>query len=153
MGNGIAVKGVNHVVNNIIADLRPHHDHRGLISLELSSLTGSVIKRNILYATNDAVRPYLQQRLYGDGPEPRLRDCDADSNLYYNTVDPAWGARHLETERVFGIEEHSMAADPLFTDPVNGDYSFGEDSPARALGIEPFDMSLVGPRKRSTAAR
>ena len=148
MGNGIAIKGVNHVINNIIADLQPHHDHRGLISLELSSLVGTEIKQNVLYATNNDVRPYLQQRLYGNGAEPRLRDCVTDSNLYFSTVDPAWGNRHLETERAFGIEGHSMAADPLFVDPENGDYSFRDDSPAHALGIEPFDMSLVGPREK-----
>jgi len=39
---------------------------------------------------------------------------------------------------------HSLAVDPLFVDPENGDFRFQENSPALKMGIIPFDVSKVG---------
>ncbi len=144
MGNGIAIKGVNTITNNIIANLSPDHDHRGYISLEVGPLDGSVIRRNILYATHRDSKPYLEERFYGTGEIPRLRGCDADENCYFNTADPDWGTRHLKQERQYGIEQHSIAADPKFVDPENGDFTLEPDSPVLKLGFEPIDMSMIG---------
>jgi hypothetical protein len=39
-------------------------------------------------------------------------------------------------------------ADPLFVDPQRGDFRLRPDSPALAMGFEPFNISQCGPRPR-----
>jgi len=75
-----------------------------------------------------------------------LRTCAADYNLYFNTAEAGWGQKHLEAQGRFGIEQHSLEADPQFTDPAKDDFRLTEASPARKLGFEPIDISQVGPR-------
>ena len=41
---------------------------------------------------------------------------------------------------------HSAVDDPRFANPAKDDFSLPEDSPARALGIQPLDLADVGPR-------
>jgi hypothetical protein len=41
-------------------------------------------------------------------------------------------------------EDGTIFADPLFTDPDNGDFSFRAGSPAPGMGIEPIDVSTAG---------
>jgi hypothetical protein len=143
-GSGITIKGVNHIVNNIIA--ANLSVLRAYISLELGPLHGSRIQRNIVYSRQPEHRLYFQElySLYAGQPEPRLRDCDADHNLYFNTVDPEWGQRHLERERPHGVELNSMSADPLFADIDNGDLNLRADSPAWALGFQKIDIEQAG---------
>ena len=45
-----------------------------------------------------------------------------------------------------GVDAHSLAVDPMFVDPENGDFSFKPDSPALKLGFVPIDLSEVGLR-------
>ena len=45
-----------------------------------------------------------------------------------------------------GVDAHSLAVDPLFVDPENGDFSFKPGSPALKLGIVPIDFAKVGLR-------
>jgi len=47
-----------------------------------------------------------------------------------------------------GLDTGSRIADPGFVDASKDDYRLREDSPARALGIEPVDVRGVGPRPR-----
>ena len=141
-GNGIAIKGRNDVINNFIIGLGIDHDHRGYISLEESPVAGSVIRHNVLYATESEANVYFQRGLFG--PDPHLKDTEADYNVYFNSTDPRWGAAHLERERRHGIEQHSIAEDPLFVAPLEGDFSFRPESPALELGVEPIDLSVIG---------
>jgi hypothetical protein len=147
MATGITVKGINAIVNNIIAAPLVPATRRGLISLEVGPLHGSPVARNILYAVTPEHRFYAQQRLrcHGTGPEPLLRDCRADRNLYWCAEDPAAAAAHLAAERAHGVEAQSRAADPGFLDPAGGDFRLGPDSPALALGIRPVDPEAAGP--------
>lgn len=120
---GITIKGVNTVTNNIIASPVSAKTGRGMISLEVGPLHGTVIKGNILYTTNKAHNFYFQgERVHGEGPLPLLRDCDADENTYWCTDDPEKPLRHLETERAHGIEMQSLAAEPSFCNPAKHDY-------------------------------
>ncbi len=76
------------------------------------------------------------------------RDCElvADRNLYWNMAGPvafkpgvdlaAWQAQ--------GRDAQGLVADPLFVDPLRGDFRFRPGSPAIALGFKPIDMSTVG---------
>ncbi len=73
-----------------------------------------------------------------------------DYNLYWredgseirfgNDDFAAWQAR--------GQDTHSRIADPRFENPTLGDFRLRPDSPARALGFQPFDLSTVGARNQ-----
>ena len=153
IGQGICSKGVNHIVNNIIADLlpsrrpiRPERVVRGYIGLQVNPVTGSRVERNIVVARNNAVSLMIQDRRYGRGAEPLLRECKADNNVYYCFDDPEWGLKHLRTEQAHGVETHSLMADPLFVDFDKGDLRLKSDSPALRLGFQPTDLSMIGLR-------
>ena len=45
-----------------------------------------------------------------------------------------------------GVDAHSLAVDPLFLDPENGDFSLKPGSPALEMGIVPIDFANVGLR-------
>jgi hypothetical protein len=138
---GIINKGDNDILGNIVADLRPTHTrHRGYLVFpavaDADPPTGSVIRRNVFFSCR-------QGQIACDSP--RLRQTQADYNLYFSTADPNWGRRHLEQHRRFGIETRSLAADPLFVDLEHGDFRFRPGSPALKLGIEqPFDTRHAG---------
>jgi hypothetical protein len=151
IGQGICSKGVNHIVNNIIADLlpsrrpiRPERVVRGYIGLEVNPVTGSRIERNIVVARNNACSLMIQDRRYGQGGEPLLRECKADYNLYYCFADAQWGRKHLQTEQSFGVETHSLSTDPLFANFEQGDLRLKPESPALKLGFEPVEFSKIG---------
>jgi hypothetical protein len=116
----------------------------GYIGLTVNPVTGSKIERNIVFSRDPTYTPFVQHRVYGQGEEPRLRDCHADNNLYFCPDDPNWARSHLVAEREFGIETRSIAADPLFEDVENGDFRWKPSSPALALGIEPIDVAVIG---------
>ena len=45
-----------------------------------------------------------------------------------------------------GLYTNVVMADPLFVDPLNGDFTLVENSPALSIGFVPIDMSNVGIR-------
>ena len=56
------------------------------------------------------------------------------------------GGLPLAQWRELGKDQHSVVADPKFTDPGNGDFNLTGDSPALTVGFVPFDQADVGPR-------
>ena len=52
----------------------------------------------------------------------------------------------LKKQHRDGVDANSLAVDPLFVDPENGDFRFKPGSPALKLGIVPIDLSKVGLR-------
>lgn len=50
----------------------------------------------------------------------------------------------LSKQQQDGVDKHSVAADPLFVEPENGDFRLKPDSPALKMGFIPFEMSKVG---------
>jgi len=55
------------------------------------------------------------------------------------------GQRHLAKQRPFGIETHSVAADPRFADTAKADFRFLPGSPALGLGIrQPISVHETG---------
>ena len=86
----------------------------------------------------------MQHRTYGKGDEPRLRDCDADYNVFFCPSDPNWGKEHLDVERKFGIEKHSLVANPQFEDQEHNNFRLKKGSPALGLGIEQIDIGNAG---------
>lgn len=151
MAQGIILKLNNRAENNIVADvLAPPRGY--YLSLREGPLTGAVIKRNIFYSTGkDTV--FIDELAPRNGRQTedrrgralaRARDADTDYNIYYCATNPALGKSMLEKQRSAGVDSHSLAVDPLFVDPEQGDFRFKPNSPALELGFVPFDMSKVG---------
>jgi len=153
-GEGFISKGKNDIVNNFVVDLKsrttaglPCEHQRGYLVLPYHSPKDSVIERNVFLAREKGQKLLYEGTQHAPPRTARFRDTRADNNLYFNTADPEWGAKHLGAQRPFGVEQHSLSADPQFVDPEVGDFRFASDSPARRLGIEPIDVSQAGPRR------
>ena len=151
MAQGIILKLNNRAENNIVADvLAPPRGY--YLSLREGPLTDAVIKRNIFYSMGkDTV--FIDELPPGNGRKTedrrgralaRAKDADTDYNIYYSTVDPTLGKTMLAKQQADGVDTHSLAVDPLFVDPGNGDFRLKPNSPAMELGFVPFDMSKVG---------
>lgn len=148
VSHGMHLKLNNRAENNIIADiLGTVHNGRKItpifFKLREGPLTGGAIKHNILYQPGENVV------FFDQGENPRLpaawaREADTDYNLYYCAGNPGLSQEALEVAQAEGIDTHSLALDPLFVNPENGDFRFKPDSPALKLGFVPFDMSKVG---------
>ena len=151
MAQGIILKLNNRAENNIVADvLAPPRGY--YLSLREGPLTDAVIRRNIFYSTGrDTVfideLPARNERATEDRRGralARASDADMDYNIYYSTADSDLGRTMLSKQQGDGVDAHSLAVDPLFVDPENGDFTFRPGSPALEMGMVPFDMSQVG---------
>lgn len=107
----------------------------------------STLRRNIVYLTQGKLLiPYgersLNERITANEPVG-----DWDENLYWDTqgADELRFYDHTFAEwQKLGLDRHSRIADPQFADVAKHDFRLAEDSPARQLGFEPFDISQVG---------
>jgi parallel beta-helix repeat protein len=71
-----------------------------------------------------------------------------DRNIYWDARGiPINPAGHSWSEwQQSGQDKESKIADPLFVNPANFNFALQPGSPARSLGIQPIDLSTVGPR-------
>jgi len=71
-----------------------------------------------------------------------------DHNIFWDTRRGAASAlqRAWEGWRKLGQNEHSLIADPGFVRAGSDDFTLKPDSPAWKLGIQPIDVSTIGPR-------
>jgi hypothetical protein len=153
MAQGIILKLNNRAENNIVADvLAPPRGY--YLSLREGPLTDAVIKRNIFYSMGKDTT-FINELPPGKGRKTedrrgralaRAKDADTDYNIYYSTVDPTLGKTMLAKQQGDGVDAHSLAVDPLFVDPENGDFRFKPGSPTLKMGIVPIDLSKVGLR-------
>lgn len=148
---GIILKLNNRCENNIIADiLAPPRGYH--LALREGPMTGATIQNNVFYSSsNDCTFiDELPARSNGSTEDRRGRvlaqakQANTDRNIYFCAADPQLGKQILEKHQQEGIDAHSLAVDPLFVDPSNGDFRFQSDSPALNLGIVPFDISKAG---------
>jgi hypothetical protein len=96
--------------------------------------TGDVIERNIVFA------PYQPIRVRGWG---QLID------LNFLQRDGATATKRAEDlQRLSGQDAVSLEGDALFRDPVRGDFSLREESPARRLGIASLSPGEYGVRSK-----
>jgi hypothetical protein len=72
-------------------------------------------------------------------------DGEIDYNLFVSEQD-----RLVFLDK--GCDAHSVAGDPMFEDPENGDYRLGADSPLQGHGFENFPMDRFGVSKPSLKA-
>uniref|UniRef100_UPI00356A13B0 right-handed parallel beta-helix repeat-containing protein n=1 Tax=Pontiella sp. TaxID=2837462 RepID=UPI00356A13B0 len=150
---GIMMKLNTRVENNIVADvIAPPRGY--YLSVREGPLTGGTIRRNIFYS-HRADTEFISELAPGNKNASedrrgrkiaRVQDADTDLNIYFSTADPSVAEACLEKNRRVGVDKNSMAVDPLFVDPENGDFRFRPDSPALKMGIVPFDRSRAGLR-------
>ena len=143
----------NHIVNNIIVDLipsrrpitKPNIVH-GYISIPNSTwpIEGARIMHNIIWSPRADYWPIVEHKSFSTGAGDRLKDTKTDYNLFWCPADPQWGQRHIDEQRRYGVELHSLSADPMFVDVERGDLRLRPESPARALGIRTWDISTAG---------
>ncbi|MEW4561829.1 right-handed parallel beta-helix repeat-containing protein [Bremerella sp. JC770] len=148
---GIILKLNNRCENNIIADvIAPPRGY--YLALREGPMTGATIQRNIFYssstdctfidelpARNDRSTEDRRGRILA-----QAKQAATDHNIYFCAAEPRLGKQRLEKQQQNGIDAHSLAVDPLFVDPANGDFRFQPDSPALKLGIVPIDISKAG---------
>lgn len=154
VSQGIILKLNNRCENNIIADIIA--PPRGFyLSLREGPMTGASIKRNIFYSSTTQCT-FIDELPPGKGRKTedrrgrklaRASDADTDYNIYHCAADPELSEKMLAKQQADGVDAHSLAVDPLFVEPANGNFSFRPDSPAMMLGIVPVDISKVGLRK------
>ena len=150
---GILLKLNNRCENNIIADIiAPPRGY--YLSLREGPMTGATIERNIFYASKEPCAfidelPPGRRRTTEDRRGRGLaasKEAATDHNIYYCTCNPELSKQMLAKQQRDGVDADSLAVDPLFVDPANGDFRLRPDSPALQLGFVPFDMSKVGLR-------
>ncbi len=95
--------------------------------------SGDEFTRNIVMRAHAPVR---QPEQWGSG---------IDHNLFTDVDD-------LEKHRASSADAHSVAGDPLFINPAEGDYRVHPGSPALALGFENFPMDCFGVKKSTLRA-
>ena len=76
----------------------------------------------------------------------RAKDADTDYNIYFCKADPEKGKVLIEKNQKDGVDANSLAVNPMFIDPENGDFRFKPNSPAMKMGIVPIDLSKIGLR-------
>ncbi|MEP3930240.1 MAG: right-handed parallel beta-helix repeat-containing protein, partial [Rhodopirellula bahusiensis] len=148
---GILMKLNTRVENNIVADIiAPPRGY--YLSVREGPLTGATIQRNIFYSSSEPCT-FIDELPPGKGRTSedrrgralaRSKDADTDNNIYYCASAPALGEQMLDKQRQDGVDTHSLAVDPLFVDPANGDFRLSPDSPALRLGFVPWDVSKAG---------
>jgi hypothetical protein len=144
------VKLNNRAVNNFIVDIIPgthkgKEDKPSYFKLYEGPMTGGAYQRNILYHVGGGNPRFYEEGKNFRVPEAALaKDADTDFNIYYSAGDPSVSQSVLDKKQSEGVDSHSLAVDPLFVDPENGDFRFHPDSPALKLGIVPLDVSKAG---------
>ena len=72
-------------------------------------------------------------------------NADFDRNCFWDIADknPAFGGMTLKEFRE-RWDARTILADPMFNDPLNGDFTFKSLKTARKIGFEPFDYTRAG---------
>jgi hypothetical protein len=93
----------------------------------------------------------ITRNIFTAGPYRDARATDWGDQVDHNVLSDEQALAH---SRKLGVDQHSVAGDPMFLDPANGDFRVGPESPALKLGFENFDMNRFGvtlPRLRRLA--
>ena len=117
-----------------------------------NSYGGHRIERNVFVFGDGHAIPRTPEPIHGPGDGRRQPDWDAgpsvmDHNLFWSRVGAEPAKDFLAWWREQGFGQHSVVADPLFSDPKNGNYQLKKRSPAFRLGVNPFSLEGIGPRR------
>lgn len=79
------------------------------------------------------------------GPWTKV-NVEMDRNCYWNVAAGTFDFAGLSWEQwpAAGHDSHSIIADPGFFDTARRDFRLREDSPVRAIGLQPFDFATAG---------
>ena len=141
---GIASKGVNDIINNVIVAPRvvPRF---GYVSFEWVPVTGSKVHHNIIVSHPDGGNAFAERPKKDQVTNlPSLSQTEMDGNLYFNPVNPNWMQSHFKRMNAIGKEKISLFGNPMFIDITHEDFGFKKGSPALKLGIEPLDVTKMG---------
>ena len=131
----VQLKHSNIFENNIFACVLPHSPKGRVwgkwayMQLCRGPMTGSRIQRNIFYSSEEF------PAFYRELENTKLEECQADYNLFFCVGHKSWCRQYLQELQARGLEQHSLAADPLFFDPQKGDLRLRPDSPAFKIGF------------------
>ena len=123
------------------AQMRGFIDPKAALGREDKTImTGNWVERNIFYF------PKYPDSIYTRHTNCNLTANAFDWNLVWNGTDrvktdieDVWDEWQAE-----GADPHGVIADPLFIDPVLGDYRLKPSSPAWDIGFEPFSFDDMG---------
>lgn len=97
--------------------------------------------------TNNIVY-FNQGALYQSMGKDRWKKAitEIDSNCYWdtNSAQPDFDGLNFSAWQKLGKDQHSLVADPLFTDPLNLDFHFKSLKVAGKIGFVPFDYTKAG---------
>lgn len=152
------------IENNIVyrASTSPIHQHFGRDNLivnnifafgELAQIEREIpedhnsftVTRNIFYGDNGLLISGAHGHVVDDwGPQ----NADFHRNLYWDTSTgkPSFSGLDFQQWQQRGMDNGSVVADPLFIDPVYGDFRVSLKAPVDKIGFRPIDTSEVGPR-------
>jgi len=143
----IAVSGDHNLLdNNVIVDNPGYLDGAGNrpvdISFHLQNSAYPDAEYGHFIATHNILYRASGYYAYQGWPSTD----SSDNNVFYH---PGGSVRfynkgNLVAWQALGYDAASIAADPLFTDPANHDYSLLPGSPALTLGITSIDQSSIG---------
>ena len=149
---GMTLKLNNRFENNIIADvIAPRGTYLKIVE---GPMNGASNKRNIFYSSS-ADCTFISEPGAGRGSvgedrrgraAARMEDIESDHNIYFCKADRSRSDNVLKRLQSDGVDANSLAVDPMFVDPANGDFRLKPDSPALKLGIVAIDLSQVGLR-------
>lgn len=134
VSQGVAIKGLNTATGNVFVNCQLLTGGAGNTVDPESNLS-----KNIFYFTTRDVSNGFHYGL------PHVKE-GLDYNLYYHYKQGKGQAllkAQMAASRTKLIDRNSVVADPLFIDPIHGDFGFQPDSPAWELGIEPLPLALV----------
>ena len=134
--------GHAHTIRNNIFALSANH-----ALWPYSEQKPSTLRRNIVYLTQGELLIPHGQRSLDERIAAKEPVGDWDENLYWHTggADKLRFYRHTFPQwQELGLDRHSRIADPRFLDAAKHDFRLDDNSPARELGFQPFDVSQVG---------
>lgn len=152
VAQGMQIKLNNRAINNIIYDIRPG-EHLGkqkpatYFKLYEGPLTGGAYQRNILYHLGEEVMFYKEVKNFRVPVGAFAKDADTNFNIYFSPQNLSLSGETLAEKQSEGIDQDSLAQDPLFVEPAQKNFLFRRGSPAKKLGITEIDLSQVGLRR------
>jgi hypothetical protein len=131
---GYALKRVNTFENNILVHSMVSGQGAGG-----GPQNGALLKRNIYVQMNPNFRSFILDRMF-----KVLGKEDIDFNLYH-TYGGDKGKQFLAKMQKKGWDQNSVAADPMFVDIQNFDFTMKPESPALKLGFKPIEgLETIG---------
>ena len=137
----------NTFANNIFATF----ERSGVWRSRVEDHTTIIVTNNVFWWTNSA-----SHIVRGGVKGGKVTDLVMDGNLYWCTggiSSNAFFGKPLETWRADGHDCASRVGDPLFRDPLHGDWRLEPESPALKMGFVPWDWTAAGVLKHDAAWR